>query len=297
MSATRALLFLLAAAPIVLPQEPEPAEPAKPAAEAAPAPEEADARALFAAAVLRHKNAPEQVARATIEPEPPAAGGNMGVVMRFGAFGGGEPFTGEVEAWRGEDGATVVVSREELPGFCLYADGDRTVRQATFEEEPASLAEVEAELVPLLDPARFAKHFMNAKLEVRRDEASGDWVFEGPVSRNLVRVTKTEGHMPAKRVIRTEAKVVLTAEGALRRVKVKVVHSDPMQEMMNRGGGRVIVGVGGGQQQPPKDEDEDEPHDVEGDSVTYALDFGPPAPSDRARAFKREVLRMLGKAE
>jgi hypothetical protein len=59
----------------------------------------------------------------------------------------------------------------------------------------------------------------------------------------------------------------------------------------------VIVGVGGGQQQPPKDEDEEEPHDVEGDSVTYALDFGPPAPSDRARAFKREVLRMLGKSE
>ena len=274
------IALVLLAAPFGRAQEEQPAP--------APEPAETDARALFAAAILKHKNAPEHVARAVIEPE--GGGGNFGVVFGVGGGGAGEPFQGEVEIWRGEDGATVVVSKEDLPGFALYVGEDRTVRRATFEDSPPSLAELEAELVPLLDPARFAKHLMAAKLEVKRDAATGDWVFEGPVSRNLVKVTKGDNPFPAKRVLRAEAQVVLSAEGVLKSFRVKVVHNDPMQEMMR--GRRVVVGLGG---QPAKEEEEEEePHEVEGGSVGYRLEFGTSAPSGKAREFKEEVGKILG---
>lgn len=281
-------ILALAVAPAVGAQEVPDAAPKEPRAQ-----EETDARALFAAAILRYKNATEQVARARIEPKADGAGGAFGIVIGGGGITG-EPFQGEVEVWRGEDGATVVVSKEELPGFGVYVGEDRTIRQTTFEEEPPSLAELEAELVPLLDPARLSKHLMNAKLAVRRDAASGDWVFEGPVSRNVVRATRGETPFLPKRVIRTEAQVVLSAEGALRQVAVKVVHNDPMQEMARGRGIQVFVGPGGKPvAKAEEDKEEEEEHDVEGGSVSYRLDFGDSAPSERARAFKREVLRML----
>lgn len=269
-----------------------------------PAPAENEGRALFSQAILAHKNAADLVAKVRIKRQPAQGAGGMfggNVVQVLGGDGGapGEPFEGEAEIWRGPDGATVVVSAKEFPGFGVYVGENRTVRQVTFDESPPSLAEMEAELVPLLDPKRLAKYVMNAELSFERDEAAGKLVFEGDVSRKLVKVTKGEMFMPQRRVLKTQARLVLSAEGRLEQVRVRVVHNDPMREMMRDGGGRLegIVIVPGGKVQRAEPEEDEEEHDIEGDTVVYTLDFSSAGPSERAKAFRRDVRRMLDEAK
>jgi len=291
-------LFLLLA-PLAAQDEPDPK-----AAELSPAEE---ANLLLSRALRRYSNREEIVARVDVRHEekplpqpgglPPGAGG--GVVMVQGGLAGREPFAGAVEAWRGADGAVVLVSERQLPGFALcLADGD-VIQEVTTREGTIGLAQVKAELGALLDPDRFTRALLRARLTPQRDAAAGgDVTFKGEVSRDVVRRIgegEMEGLM-AKRALRAEAECVVTPQGDLVRATITIHHQDPLHEMAAKGLRKVRIGAGGGIQVGEEEDDEadDGQHDVETGSTTYALEFGRGGPSERARAFREKARRLAG---
>jgi hypothetical protein len=170
-----------------------------------------------------------------------------------------------------------------------------------------------------MDGNRFSKHLMAAKLTHRLDEASGEHIWTGAVDKNIVRPVRVTGRDPRiaqftggmrPRVLRAEIELRVSKTSRITGAKLTIVRNDPAREMM-RGqvvGGRLIIrglpGAGGGPGQPgqpgtrdraiPLDDDHDEKHDIEGISSIYTLDFSRKGASERAKAFKREILRALG---
>jgi hypothetical protein len=212
-----------------------------------------------------------------------------GVVVMRGGGPGSTPFEGDAVAWHAEDGAVVVTSAREIPGFALYVKDGRVVQELTFEEEAPDLEQLRAELATLMDRSRLARHLLDAKLVPVRDPAAGTVTFRGKLDRDVVRPMKER--MMSKRVLGAEAEVVLAADGTLKEAKVKVLHSDPMQRML-KGEFKAVqiqVGAAGGMQPVPDEEEGDEKHDVETGSTTYTLTFDGRGPPERALAFKKKV--------
>ncbi|MHC4550719.1 MAG: hypothetical protein ACYTEZ_18315 [Planctomycetota bacterium] len=291
---TLSILALVFAA-VVQAQEGETKSP--PATPEAKAPEE-NAHLLLSTALRAYQSAEDLVVTARVTHEAAQAGafagGQMGVVLVQRSGTGPDPFAGAVEGWRAADGTRVLVSESRLPGFELYLREGRTIERTTFEVERFSLDQLKAELAPLLEGSGLARHLLAAKLTPRRDEATGKLTFQGEVSKELVRPTVSDSPLQAMhRVLRIGAEVVVTPQGRLERLAVKITRNDPLREMM-RGrmkGIRVQLG-GAGAPAPPPDDDEKK-HDIEGGTTTYALTFDRQEPSERARAFKREAERLL----
>ena len=199
---------------------------------------------------------------------------------------GGPGFEGEVDAWRDAKGATVIQSVEQLPGFSLYLGQGRSIREATYESGPPLVHQLEAELAPLLDTARFLKYVMQAKLVHGRDPDTGDFLYRGEISNDVVNVTRNapgtflSSHFT--RVLRTELRFAVSPEGVLKRTELTVVRNDPIAERRVRGGG-----------QAPKEGQ----HDIEGDSTTYTFDYSHSKPSERAVEFLRRMRRLVGSEE
>jgi hypothetical protein len=132
-------------------------------------------------------------------------------------------------------------------------------------------------------------------------------VFSGKVDRDIVRPVQRTGADPRlaavlgvhPRVVRTEIELRLSNQGALRTVTLTVVRNDPQQELLRGGGGirRIIVQGGGQPKAQGKHADGDPKHEVEGASTIYRVDFTADRPSNRAKAFKREIRRVLDEAE
>jgi len=250
--------------------------------------------------------------QAEIDPAKPGAGA-QGVQIMVRAHGVGteqNPFEGGVEVWRDQKGVSVIVSEKEFPGFGLYIDGDKTMRRLTYEDAAPGLNQLQAELLTLLDGRRLAAHLGNAKLEHRRDDASGDHIFAGTVSRDVVGPIRpvtddpvANAMMAARitpRVLRAEVELRITKEGELKNAQFKIVHNDPAREMVQgRFGARIIIRGGAGGLVPvpeqEKKDGEDEKQDIEGVSAIYTLDLAAKEPSERAKAFKRDMQRIASK--
>jgi len=294
------LTLLLLLAPLGAQNEPGPQ-----AGKLSPAEE---ASVLLSRALRQYSNREEIVARVDVrhaekplpQPQglPPGAAG--GVVVLQGGPAGREPFAGAVEAWRGADGAVVLLSERELPGFALCLADGHAIQEVTTREGTLDLAQVKAELGALLDPARFTRALLHARLTPQGDAAAGgDVTFTGEVSRDIVRRIG-DGEMAgltAKRALRAEASCVVTPRGELVRATVTIHHQDPVREMAAKGLRQVRFGAGAGGVQVVEEEDDeagDGKHDVETGSTTYVLEFGGGGPSERARAFREKARRLAG---
>lgn len=271
--------------------EPGAAEKKKAEAEA-----EEDARALLAAALRTYKTEEHVFASATVKHKRKQQGIAGAVVIRSSMGETSEPYEGEVEAWRGPDGVTVLVSKDPLPGFALYVGRDRTVKELTFEDDKPGLSQLKAELEPLLDTSRFVRKVFDVDLARTVDPETGDITFSGEVPREIVKVTMPGGGLmfpgATAKVLKTTARLVVGKEGRFKSIAVDVTRNDPMAEAMRgRGGFRVVVK--NGQPVPQKQKADEEKHDIEGGTTTYTIRFDRDGPSDRAKEFKKRVSALL----
>ena len=268
---------------------------------------------LLSAALHKLRVRRDIVVRAGIEHKQPQVeaknvngpnGQQIRIFMNARTFGGdAEPFEGGVEAWRDADGATVIVSDKELPGFGLYIKGDRTVRRLTYEDEAPGLKQLKSELTSLLDGERVVKYLLKSQLGHLVDPATGDHVWSGKISTDLLPpVTNTinKGAMQimlgrmTPQVLRANVEMRLTKDGELKSTTFSVVRNDPTSAMMN-GRVQIIVAGGGGAPgwvQPQGEKDKKE--QVEGKTTVYKLDFTQTQPTERAKAFKRQMQRVAG---
>jgi hypothetical protein len=262
---------------------------------------EQDPAVLLTTALQRLKTAENVSASVEVKHEPPEAKapaqgqGGMVIVMGTKIVGEDPPFEGRVEACRAADGTAVLLSANELPGFALYVGENRMVERTTFEEERFSLDQLKAELCALLDPGTFAQRIFDAKLKPTRDAATGVVTFRGKVDRDIVPAAVGEMAFLQARVLDVHATLVVTPDGSLASAAMKITRSDPSREM-RRGGARKIVIEGGGPPGALPPADDDKKHIV-GGSTTYTLTFGEGGLSERAKAFKAEVERLLRPAE
>lgn len=262
-----------------------------------PVPAEPDPNVLLSTALQRLKTADSVSAAVEVKHEPPEAeaapqggAGAMGFVVQTEIMGEDAPFEGPVEACRMADGTVVLLSEKELPGFLLYATEDRTVERTTFEDARFSLDQLRGELGALLDPGAFARRILDAKLAPTRDAATGALTFRGKVDRDIVPATGGEMGFMQGRVLDVHATLVVNPDGGLASAAVKITRSDPAREMMRGGEMKRIMILGGG---PPPPADDDRKHDIVGGSTTYTLTFGKGGLSDRAKAFKEDVERLI----
>ncbi|MHC4449698.1 MAG: hypothetical protein ACYS0E_06095 [Planctomycetota bacterium] len=324
MSKSLAILILFA-----IPAFAQDTEKPKLALESSKAADVATPHEMLASALLRFRNQKDLVVEARIKHKQPqveaqAPAGNNGAVRVMIQTVNGrtsqEPFEGKVQAWRDADGTTVVVSDNELPGFGLYLSPERTIRRVTTEDRTPGTDQLRTELLSVMDGDRFSKHLMAAKLTHSLDEASGEHVWTGEIDKNIVRPVRVTGQDPRiaqfvggmrPRVLRARIELRVSKASRITGAKLTIVRNDPAREMM-RGkgfGARLIIrglpGAGGGPGQPGQPGgqgqeiplgggDDDEKHDIEGISSTYTLDFSKKEASERAKAFKREILRALG---
>ncbi|MHC4137445.1 MAG: hypothetical protein ACYTDU_14585 [Planctomycetota bacterium] len=272
------------------------AQEADPPTAPPPAAEEQDPNLLLSVALRGPQTTTNLVVTAKVKHEPPkdggmfgAAGGGGMVVVQRSVGGSPKPFEGTVEACRMPDGSRIVVSKTQLPGFELHLTEACTIERTTFADERFTLDQLKAELGPLLDTGALAQRLLAAKLASRRE--GGKWVFLGDVAKDIVHPTIGMNPMNA-RVLRVRAKLTVSEKGRLEQAAITVIRNDPMREMM-RGrmkGMRIQIG-GAGAPPPPRDDDEKK-HDIEGGSTTYTLTFEERQPSERVRAFQREVARL-----
>lgn len=268
-----------------------------------PVPAEQDPNVLLSTALQRLKTADSVSAAVEVKHEPPEAeqanaqggppGGGMGFVIQTEVMGEDAPFEGRLEASRSADGTVVLVSEQELPGFQFCAIEGRTVERTTFEEDRFSIDQLRGELTALLDPGTFARRILDAKLEGKRDATTGAVTFRGKIDRDIVPATGGEMAFMQGRVLEAHVTLVVEPDGALSTAAVKITRSDPTREMMRGGRMRKIVIAAGGPGGALPPEDDDKKHDIVGSSTTYTLTFGKGGPSDRAKAFKAEVERLL----
>ncbi len=263
-----------------------------------PAPAEKDPNVLLTTALQRLKTAESVSAAVDVKHEPPEAeaapqGGGMGFVIETQIMGQHPPFEGRAEACRAADGTTVVLSESELPGFALYVAGDKVVERTTFEEDRFSLDQLRGELQALLDPGAFARRILEAKLDASRDATTGAVTFRGKVDRDLVPATGGEMGFMEGRVLDVHATLVVNADGTLSNAAIKITRSDPEREMMRGGGMRKIMIQGGAGGAVPLPAEDEKKHDIVGGSTTYTLAFGKGGPSERAKAFKEDVERLI----
>jgi hypothetical protein len=233
-----------------------------------------------------------------VKHEPPeqagGQGGPGGMVVTTEVLGEQQPFEGKVEAYRDAEGTAILLSATELPGFALYIGQGRTIERTTFEETRFSLDQLRTELAALLDTDAFTRRILDAKLEPSRDAATGEITFRGKVDRDIV--PATEGDLPflQGRVLDAEATVVVKPDGRLVSAAIKLTRSDPTRELMRGQMKKIMIragaGVPGGAVPPA---DDDKKHDIVGGSTTYAFSFEEGGPSERAKAFKEEVERLL----
>jgi hypothetical protein len=264
-----------------------------------PAPAEPDPNLLLSAALQKLRVAERISAAVTVEHAPPEKSdvpqqAPGAAIITTEIMGEDAPFQGRLEACREADGTAVFLSEKELPGFALYTTETRAIERTTFEDERFSVEQLRGELAAILDPAALTHRILDAKLTPTKDAATGNFTFRGKVDRDLVPATGGELGFTQGRVLGAEATLVVKPDGTLASAAVKITRSDPMREMM-RGGRLGGIMVMAGAPMPPADDDKK--HDIVGGSTTYAISFREGGMSDRAKAFKAEVERLLGAPE
>jgi hypothetical protein len=280
----------------------EGAEPEKEKA-AAPAP-----RDVVLNAVRKLEVKEELVVRTRVtrqEANNPMAG--MGNVVIGGAGGGtpSKPFTGEIEVWRAKDGTLVLMSKKKLPGFALYLQGETAIAETVVEDEQIDLATIKNELGSLLELDRLLLWMKKAEWKKdATDELTGEVTYTAQLSKRLVRRGDGGGGGPVMfmgraKVLRVEARLTMSRDGMLRDARFRVVRNDPMQKMMKlmirQGGGPG--GPGFAPPMPPQGGGDDDDDKAEGSSSTYALTFEAGRPSERAKAFKGKITKILAEEE
>ncbi|MHC4959362.1 MAG: hypothetical protein ACYTGN_13415 [Planctomycetota bacterium] len=308
------VLAVLLLAPLAVAQEPGPdgaGDPAK---------ERADAISALTDAILKLQARQDVVLHAKVSHAKPEAKpgqvGQAGIVIVAGPGGRvAEPFEGLVEAWRDAEGAAVLRSHEQLPGFRMYFDGERAIKELTFEKERPGLREVEAELTALADPQRLVEHLKtlqrNPELKTAYDRMTNATVYTGPVAKEIVPPAHQGLDVPGmpaglalkgfphKRVLKARMTMVVR-DGKFASITVMLTRNDPQAEMLQGGFKtkrvRIIQGGGGlGLEADDGKKKDEKEKTIEGVTTVYALSLTDKEPSEDARAFKRRVKKLLGR--
>ncbi len=223
--------------------------------------------------------------------EPEAGMGGGAVIMIGGAGAGGAPFSGPIEILRSAGRDTVIVSREALPGFALFDDGDRILTAATYEEEPLDLGPVTQDLSGLLDLAAVRKSLAKVDLAVEQDQETGATTLSCELPKRLIRGASGMAAFMAPQVLRIEAAFRLDGAALLTGLTLRVVRSDPMADMRDKAltgeleSGAVDMGA-----MP-------EPSDREGATTVYELEVSRDKPAPRTEKARGAFLEILENEE
>jgi len=280
---------------------------------------------MLASALLGYRSQKELVVRATVtqrdpvkkedQANPGIGMGGIQFVVHNGTLGGAaKPFLGEVEAWRDAEGTLVIVSRKSLPGISIYQSGKRTIQRFTTEGVAPETKYLRTELQSIMDGARLAKHALAAELTPNVNADTGEVVWLGKISKDVVRPVRILGdprlamilERMAPRVLRASIQLRISKEGKLVGVTLAVVRNDPHREMIQGGGMRRLIirgapGAPGAAGQPGKAGEvgrlletnaDSEKHEIEGKTTVYSIEIESRGASERAKAFKREMMRL-----
>lgn len=224
----------------------------------------------------------------TVE-EPDSGGGQHMIVINGGGSGGGEEYTGPVEIWRTDGDELVIASREALPGFGYFDNGERTITRLTFEDIPIRASSLTSDLVALLDPDRLERYVRKADLDSKAGTIGDTIVFHGEISKRILR---GGGGSPfqimSPQVLRVEAEFVLDEKMRLGSLEFIVVRSDPFANLRRK----ALEGELDGGIEITTNEKPDVSED-EGKRYIYTLKVSNKGPSDRAKALLKQVREML----
>jgi hypothetical protein len=274
----------------------------------------------LASALMGYRNQKELVVRATVSEKDPVekpgeqnvGGGIAGfqVVIRNGAMNGAaaKPFQGELEAWRDSEGDLVILSRKALPGLAIFQSGKRTIQRHTTEGATPETKFLCAELQSIMDGIRLTKHALASKLTPKTNADTGEVVWSGEISKDVVRPVRANGdprlamvmEQFAPRVLKANIELRVSNKGKLREIKLSVVRNDPAREMLKGGGlGRIVIlgapgqpGKAGGIGRGLETNADAEKHEIEGKTTVYEVEIETGGASERAKAFKRDMTRL-----
>jgi len=269
------------------------------------------ARSL-AEALTDLKSRASLVARILVKDEAAAkaaggAAGNVRITSAGPSGVRGKWFEGVLEAWRDKKGDLVLVSERRLPGFRVYVTGDGTFREEIYAEKRWVLSRIEKEIAAVLDAGRFSKWMLKkTDWRMRRDADTGNTIFEGKVSQRVAskEASADAGHPDGSlavggmegRILRIEAKLILSPKNRFERIVLKLVRNDLMAEIIRasrRGGGFVVRGPGA--PVPPNPKAKDKP--IEGKTTTYTIEYRESRASDDARAFRERMRKHIAARE
>jgi hypothetical protein len=222
---------------------------------------------------------------ASRDPEGEKKSAGMQMIVIGGGGGAGESFSGGIEVWRTGDDELIVLSRSPLPGLGFFDDGDRSITQTCYEDEPVDTKRVTGDLGSLLDIKRLKKAIGKGKLTATVDSGSGAITYGGEISSKAVRSVDAGSPMAmmAPTVLRVEADFVVSEEGALEGCRFTIVRSDPMAGIRRKAASGALTGGEQIQLGAP------EPSDEEGKSDVYTLRVSKRGPSKRALAFREQI--------
>jgi hypothetical protein len=220
-----------------------------------------------------------------------ADGGEVGMantMVVIGGAGGSAPeFEGPIKVWRTTGDELIVFSKDRLPGFAFYDDGDRAITRIFFEESPVDVSRVTGEIAGLLDLASLLRQVKKAEFDAFLDKEAKTTTLQGALSRRLVKTGRDSGlQIMPERVLHVMAEFVLDSRDHLESFAITVVRSDPMAGLKRKvisgelGDGGVMKGL-------------PEPSEEEGKCSVYAFKVTKDKPDKAQRDFQREVSKLL----
>jgi|GEM_PF-7050904 len=214
----------------------------------------------------------------------------MGGIMIMGGGGpDGVDFEGDITIWRTAGQELVVASAGALPGLAFYTNGDRTITQINFDDEPFKTASVTGDLTSLLDTARLLDAAMNGEFTAERIEEQNALLFKGTLSKKIIKSSGGGqfGFM-APQVLRVEAEFCVGPEKTVDSALFTVVRTDPMAAMKRQAmkGGGTVTSMG----MPEASKEE-------GQSLIYRLNRAGIKPPSRIKEFAKSVRAILENEE
>lgn len=220
--------------------------------------------------------------------EPDSGGAQHMIVINGGGSGGGEEYAGPVEIWRTHEDELVIASRDALPGFGFFDNGERSITQLNYEDVPVRASSLTSDLVALLDLNRLKRSVRKTDLDSKTGQDGKALVFRGEISKRILR---GGGGSPiqllAPQVLRVETEFTLDDKMRLVSLKFIVVRSDPFAGLRRKAlEGELDGGIEITSERPDLSEDE-------GKRYIYTLNVSKKGPSDRAKALLEQVREML----
>lgn len=222
-------------------------------------------------------------------PEPP----DMAVGMPMPQ--GPKLFDGQVDLLH-DDGATLAVSRSELPRVAVFAKGKQRVVETRTAGKPFSAGPALTDLLALIDAKAVATAATSARWKEARSD-DGTVTHTATLPARIIPADRREEFDPmmmsmAPRVRRIETTVRCDAQGTVKNLTFTVIRSDPQAAVMEL---MADAMQGGDEGELPMLEmgDPDELHDIDGGRHTYVVTPGPGTGSKRVRRLLAELSQAL----